>query len=77
MTSSTATAAADLLTAPVVAYLNCEQVAEMLHCCTVTLRAWVRSGRFPAPRRIGRRWLWPTDIVQQAVEQAVCQEFLP
>jgi excisionase family DNA binding protein len=41
-------------------YVTYPQVAQRLGVCTLTVRKWVETGKFPKPIKLGRsvRWNW-------------------
>jgi len=39
--------------------LTVRDVALLAHATENTVRLWVKVGKLPPPRRIGRRMLWP------------------
>jgi hypothetical protein len=51
-------------------FLTTHQMADMLRCCTQTVRNWSRRGLLPPPLAVGRRKrLWDTEKVQEALEK--------
>jgi excisionase family DNA binding protein len=44
-------------------YRSVKEVCTRLGVSDETLRRWVRSGLFPPPVRIGRRVLFPEDLI--------------
>jgi predicted DNA-binding transcriptional regulator AlpA len=61
MTSATMMARATMLTQ----YVDIDDVAAATRQSHWTIRRWVREGKFPKPRRVGRKLLWPANEVEQ------------
>jgi hypothetical protein len=50
-------------------YLTAHQLADMLRCCTQTVRNWSRRGLLPRPLAMGRRKrLWDAEQVRQVLQ---------
>jgi excisionase family DNA binding protein len=44
--------------------LDVEDVAELIHVSTGTIREWVRGGTFPRPMRCGRLLRWEPESIK-------------
>jgi excisionase family DNA binding protein len=45
-----------------------EEVCAYLRCARTTLYLWVKIGRVPKPKRVGRRLLWEPAVIRGLVE---------
>lgn len=45
--------------------LSDKDVAELCHVKKTTIRTWAKKGKFPPPLRIGKKLLWPSDLVDE------------
>lgn len=55
---------------PLPEYVSVREFAKVIRVHPNTLRGWVHQGRIPSPRLIGRRHLWPRDVVLQFLDSA-------
>jgi predicted DNA-binding transcriptional regulator AlpA len=50
--------------------LNQREVAQLLGVSPLTLRSWIRKGRFPKPLKIGlRRLHWPRSLIEAMLQE--------
>jgi excisionase family DNA binding protein len=55
---------------PLTSMVTLEEIADATRVSPITLARWVKQGKFPQPRRYGRRTLrWPADEVNAWIEK--------
>lgn len=50
--------------------MTVEDIAAMAQISSNTIQRWVREGKFPKPRKIGRASRWPRDEVERFLDSA-------
>jgi hypothetical protein len=57
--------------APVEPAWTIQDVSKYLRVCEATIRVWMKTGKVPAPRRIGAKYLWdPAEIRALVISQS-------
>lgn len=51
--------------------LTVNDIAAMAQISTETIHRWVRQGRFPKPRKIGRASRWPREQVEELLTKGL------
>lgn len=55
-------------TLPEIGYLRPKQVALIIGVSRATLYNWIKSGKFPPPRKLGVRMVaWPVEVIREKV----------
>ena len=51
--------------------MTVNDIAALAQISTETIRRWVRQGRFPKPRKIGRASRWPREQVEEILRNGL------